>query len=168
MAAEIGKGVALGAATVAAVGRHGRCWRRCWWRSCPQPRQREQWKPEGQQHRLRRVRLGQRRQARQWVTSQPLLCRLVKGLRHLNRRRRPLLLRPQAQALKLLRPRSRRESISLQPRTLRGGPAMVRSSARQERTWIVPFNYANRQGGINSGRSNENSIALRPRPPGVG
>ena len=46
----------------------------------PQPKQREQWKPEERQHRLRRVRLEPRRQVRQWATSQPLLCRRVKGL----------------------------------------------------------------------------------------
>ena len=92
----------------------------------PQPKQREQWKPEEQQHRLRRVRLGQRRQARQWVTSQPLLCRRVKGLRLLNRRRHLLpLLRPQAPALKLLQPRRRRKA-TLRPRTLRDGPAILR------------------------------------------
>ena len=88
------------------------------------------------------------------------------GLRLLNRRRRLLpLLHPRIPALKLLLLHRHRKAAfgpgPCEARQQHSGPA------RWERTRIIRTT-ANRQGGINSGRSSENSIALRPRPPRVG
>ena len=88
----------------------------------PQPKQRERWRPEVPRPRLQ---LGQRRQPRELAACLPHLYPVAKDLRHLNRRRRLLLLRPQTPALKLLHPQSRRKG-ALRSRILRGGRTTFR------------------------------------------